>query len=362
MAVMQLCIDCIIVGRPGAKDLKLDHRWRSSLFVLWFYFCVKRVMIWTKMFIRIIRNCYDKRKQMFEFETSSKYNNIWDLISQESSMHSKWISSCTFYRTLGHVFVVQQHIICIFVIRRCQLQARLLFHRFNDLPFNFWAAMPGDCSGRMVCNYPISLNLTVFYLASMYCSTYYAILYIHSMYYIHPTHNLFQYLPIYLNTPPMCCPVFYCATGNLWKNITFTFLQPKHHKEIIHLANVLQFKSRDPEVLEVIWRNVSTQLWIPPMFVDPIMTSITSWLFFEGDESHGDWHQSAMTSGAPQAPTDPTDTPEKLKSLLRAPLSPQKLKQNKWPPRTHQKISKVILSSSPNRAKIKTPHSKFESN
>ena len=45
--------------------------------------------------------------------------------------------------------------------------------------------------------------------------------------YIHPKHNLFQYLPIYLYTPAMCCPVFYCATGNLWKNITFTFLQPK---------------------------------------------------------------------------------------------------------------------------------------
>ena len=98
------------------------------------------------------------------------------------------------------------------------------------------------------------------------------------------------------------------------------------------------------------------------MFVDLIMTSITDWVFFGADESHGDWHQSAMTSGAPQAPTDPTDTPEKLKSLLRAPLSPQKLKQNKWPPRTHQKISKVILSSSPNRAKIKTANSKFESN
>ena len=42
------------------------------------------------------------------------------------------------------------------------------------------------------------------------------------------------------------------------------------------------------------------------MFVDLIMTSITDWVFFGADESHGDWHQSAMTSGAPHRHTRKT--------------------------------------------------------
>ena len=41
-----------------------------------------------------------------------------------------------------------------------------------------------------------------------------------------------------------------------------------------------------------------------PMFVDLIMTSITDVVFFGGDESHGDWHQSARTSRAPHRHND----------------------------------------------------------
>ena len=55
------------------------------------------------------------------------------LVKSQACTANECTSSCTFYRTLGHVFVVQQHIICIFVIRWCQLQARLIFHRFNAL-------------------------------------------------------------------------------------------------------------------------------------------------------------------------------------------------------------------------------------
>ena len=277
-------------------------------------------------------------------------------------MHRKWISSCTFYRTFGHVFVVQQHIICIFVIRWCQLQARLLFHRFNALicpliseprcreivPVEWFAITLSLSISRYSISAP-SPQCIVQHIAPYYT-------------YIHPQTQSIPVSPHLSLHPGYVLSSFLLRDWQHMERYHFHFLATQTPKEIIHLANVLQFKSRDSEVMEVIWRNVSTQLWIPPMFVDPIMTSITSWLFFGGDESHGDWHQSAMTSGAPQAPTDPTDTPEKLKSLLRAPLSPQKLKQKNWPPRTHQKISKVILSSSPNRAKIKTPHSKFESN
>ena len=121
--------------------------------------------------------------------------------------------------------------------------------------------------------------------------------------------NLSQKVSYFPQTLLPVYPVFQEILGNLEdrkilsfpdESSIFKIFIPSHNAQGACITEMHKKKTFCQRFKKVI---VSKPYFFP-MFVDLIMTSITDAVFFGGDESHGDWHQSARTSRAPHRHND----------------------------------------------------------
>ena len=112
---------------------------------------------------------------------------------------------------------------------------------------------------------------------------------------------------ILLSNPGTSMPSVSRNIWPLWGSLIFSFVAESLISMIVfyHMqwGGVL-FKCKIKNFWHRFKKVIVSKPYSFPMFVDLIMTSITDAVFFGGDESHGDWHQSARTSRAPHRHND----------------------------------------------------------